>query len=114
MVKVSVMYPNQSGAAFNMDYYSTRHMALVRKLLGDAVKGLAIDRGIDSAESHPPYLVVGHLWFESIAAFQSAMAAHSAALMADIPNYTNLQPAIQVSEIILADHPAAAETSTSA
>jgi len=31
MFKVSVMYPNQDGTRFDMDYYRTKHMELVRK-----------------------------------------------------------------------------------
>jgi hypothetical protein len=34
-----------------------------------------------------------------VPAFQAAFAPHSKEIMGDIPNYTNLQPIIQVSEI---------------
>jgi len=30
MFKVSVMYPNQEGAQFDIDYYRTKHMKLVQ------------------------------------------------------------------------------------
>jgi len=33
MFKVSVMYPNEEGAKFNIDYYRTTHMGLVEKHL---------------------------------------------------------------------------------
>jgi hypothetical protein len=32
--------------------------------------------------------------------FQKGMAAHGQELMADIPNYTNIPPTIQISEIV--------------
>ena len=32
------------------------------------------------------------------AAFQAAFAPHAATIMGDIPNYTNVQPVIQISE----------------
>jgi uncharacterized protein (TIGR02118 family) len=44
---------------------------------------------------------MGHLLFDSVEAFQSALAAHGPTLLADIPNYTNTQPAFQVSEVKL-------------
>ena len=30
----------------SMEYYCNSHMALVRKLLGDVLKGFAVDQGI--------------------------------------------------------------------
>jgi uncharacterized protein (TIGR02118 family) len=34
-----------------------------------------------------------------VEAFQSAFGPHSEAIMADIPNYTDVQPTIQISEV---------------
>lgn len=36
--------------------------------------------------------------FESVESFQAAFGAHAAALMADVPNYTDVSPVILVSE----------------
>jgi hypothetical protein len=36
--------------------------------------------------------------FDSAESFQAAFAAHAAALMADVPNYTDVSPVILVSE----------------
>ena len=47
----------------------------------------------------PTYAAMGHLYFNSIAEFQSAFGPHAQAIMADIPNYTNSQPVIQISEV---------------
>jgi hypothetical protein len=35
----------------------------------------------------------------SVEAFQTAFTQHAQEIMADVPNYTNLQPIIQVSEV---------------
>jgi uncharacterized protein (TIGR02118 family) len=99
MIRVSVMYPNREGATFDMDYYCRNHMALVQRLLGDALKGVSADHGVSSPEAPAPYLAMGHMLFESVAAFRAAIGPHLPALMADIPNYTNAQPVLQVSEI---------------
>ena len=101
MIRLSVMYPNHEGASFDMAYYCNTHMALVRRLLGAAVKGVSVDQGIGAPEKPAPYLAIGYLLFDSLEAFQSALASHGAALMEDIPNYTNSQPTIQVSEVKL-------------
>jgi hypothetical protein len=41
---------------------------------------------------------MGHLYFDSIDAFQAAFAPHAQSILAGIPNYTNTQPTIQVSD----------------
>jgi uncharacterized protein (TIGR02118 family) len=42
-----------------------------------------------------------HLYFDSVESFQTAFGPHAGAIMGDIPNYTNVQPTIQVSEVKL-------------
>ncbi len=106
MIKVSVLYPNQPGVRFDHGYYFERHLPQVRQLVGAALKGVAVDQGISSPESPAPYLVMCHLWFDSLESFQTVMAQHGLALLADIPNYTDAQPVIQVSEVRIADEPA--------
>ena len=101
MIKVSVFYPNGPSAKFDIDYYCTKHMALVQGLLGKALKGMAVDHGI--AGGMPgvpaPFIAIGHLVFDSVEAFQSSFGPHSPAIFSDVPNYTNAQAMIQVSEI---------------
>jgi uncharacterized protein (TIGR02118 family) len=103
MIKVSVFYPNRDGMKFDMAYYCNRHIPLVRQLLGAALKGASVDQGISSGEPGSPaaYVAIGHLLFDSVEAFQKAFGPHTQDIMADIPKYTNLQPAIQISEVKL-------------
>ena len=46
-----------------------------------------------------PYIAMGHLLFDSVEAFQASFGPHADAILGDIPNYTNVQPAVQVSEV---------------
>lgn len=103
MIKVSVFYPHQPDARFDMTYYCEQHMPLVRRLLGSAVKNIAVEQGLSGATpgSSPLYVALGHMFFESIPAFVEAWTPHAAQIIADIPNYTNLQPEIQISEVKL-------------
>lgn len=103
MIRVSVLYPNHEGHAFDMAYYCDRHIPMVQQLFGSALKAVAVEQGIGGAEpgSPPPFLAVGHLSFESLEAFQTAFAAHAQEILGDIPNYTNSQPTIQISEVRL-------------
>ena len=103
MIRVSVMYPNDEGSKFDMDYYVNKHMPLVGDRCGDALKGMSVDQGIaGGAPGHPAtYSAVGCLLFESVEDFQSAFGPHVAEIMGDIPNYTNTTPIIQISEVKL-------------
>lgn len=103
MIKVSVLYPNGEGSRFDMNYYCTRHMPMVREKLGSACKGVAVEQGVGGAEpgAPAPFAALGHLLFDSIEDFQAAFAPHAAAFMGDIPNYTDIQPVIQISSVKL-------------
>jgi len=102
MIKVSVLYPNSAGARFDMAYYTSKHMPMVQKKVGTC-KGIAAEKGVAGGApgSAPTYIAIGHLLFDSVEAFQSGFGPHAAEIMADIPNYTNTQPVIQISEITL-------------
>lgn len=101
MIKVSVLYPSGEGAKFDMSYYCKSHMPMVQEKLGAACKRVAVEEGLaGGAPGAPPtYVAMGHLYFDSVAEFQGALAPHEAAIMGDIPNYTNIHPIIQVSEV---------------
>jgi uncharacterized protein (TIGR02118 family) len=101
MIKVSVLYPAGESTKFDMDYYCKSHMPMVQQKLGAACKNTAVELGLGGgAPGAPPtYAAMGHLYFDSVADFQAAFAPHAAAIMADIPNYTNVQPVIQISEV---------------
>ena len=103
MIKVTVLYPNNAGTKFDMAYYTTKHMPMVQKKCGAACGSIAADLGIAGGEpgSKPAYIAIGYLTFESVEAFQKAFGPHAGEILADIPNYTNAQPVIQISEIKL-------------
>jgi len=110
MIKVSVFYPNGEGARFDMEYYRDRHMPMVQSKLGSACKGMAVEQGLAGAApgSRPAFVAMGHLYFDSVEAFQQSFGAHSAEIVSDVPNYTNIQPNIQVSEVVVMGESAAA------
>jgi len=101
MVKVSVLYPNKEGCKFNMDYYCKSHIPMVKEKLGAALKGVAVEQGLAGGAPGSPatYIAMGHMLFDSVEAFQGAFGPHADTIMKDIPNYTNIQPTIQISEV---------------
>lgn len=101
MIKVSVLYPNSEGCRFDMDYYRATHIPLVESRLGAACKRIEIEQGLSSAApgSAPPYIAAGHMFFDSVDAYAEAFAPHAEAIMGDVPNYTNVEPVVQISEL---------------
>ena len=101
MIKVSVLYPNSAESHFDMAYYCQTHIPMVQKLLSPALKGVGVEEGIAGGTpgASAPYLAIGHLLFDTLDAFQAAFGPHAQTLVGDIPNYTNTQPVIQISEL---------------
>lgn len=103
MVRISVMYPTGDGKKFDHDYYVNKHMKLVRERWGGmGLQKIEVDRGVAGGApgSKAPYVAVGHVYFGSIDQFQKAAAAHGKELFADVPNFTDIAPQMQVAEVI--------------
>jgi uncharacterized protein (TIGR02118 family) len=102
MIKVSVMYPNGEGAKFDFEYYRTTHMGMVqRHLKSHGLVKTEVDRGVSGGgDQAAPYICVGHLYFESKEGYENGMAQAGPTLRGDIPNFTNLTPIRQISEIL--------------
>ena len=47
------------------------------------------------------YVGMCHIFCESVEAFQAGFGPHAQEIMADIPNYTDLSPVIQISEVVV-------------
>jgi len=94
MIRLSVLYPKTEGASFDHEYYANSHVPLALSTWGLA--GAEIDKGIDG-----PYEAAVHFTFESMDAMGAALASEgTAAVQADLPNYTTIVPAMQISEIV--------------
>jgi uncharacterized protein (TIGR02118 family) len=102
MIKVTVMYSNTPGARFRPCYYRDRHMPLVKTRMGENCKSYTVDKGlaggtpdVPARTCHVPHFLRLHRgvseWFRSTCA-----RTHG-----DIPNYTDLSPVIQISEVVV-------------
>ena len=103
MIKVSALYPNRPRKTFDIDYYCDKHIPMILELLGDSLKGAAIEHGLSGVGpgSPPTYIAMGHLYFNSIEEYQNSFGPHSDQILADVPNYTDIQPIVQISEVRL-------------
>jgi uncharacterized protein (TIGR02118 family) len=102
MFRVSIIYPNSSGNKFDWQYYLEKHIVTVRKTLeGQGMVKSEVDRGIGSAQPGvpAPFIAIAHMYFDTVEAMQNCMSK-GAGMMADVPNFTNIQPQIQISQIV--------------
>lgn len=101
MIKVSVLYPNKPGSRFNADYYLKIHMPMSAKFLGPALKAVSAEIGVSGGASNsaPPYAAIAHFTCESVEVFMGAFMPVADQLQGDIPNYTNIEPVIQFSQV---------------
>ena len=103
MIKVSVLYPAEPGSRFDDEYYFNEHMPMTGRLLGPALQSVSVEKGISGAmpDQSAAFVMTCHLVFESTEAFYAAFVPHAAAIQGDIPNYTDVEPIIQIGEIKL-------------
>lgn len=101
MASLSVVYPRSPNATFDYEYYRHTHMPLVGQKWenagltgGEALLGKSAPDG-----SEPPYFAIGIIHFDTAESLRAALEGeHAAEIIADIQNFTNAQPVIQVNE----------------
>jgi uncharacterized protein (TIGR02118 family) len=105
MVKISILYPNKPGSRFNFDHYTRTHMPRSIELLSahSGFKGVSVERGVGGAVpgSAPAYVAMCHFLFSSIDAFMEAFVPNAPELQGDMPNYTDIEPLIQINEVLI-------------
>ena len=101
MIKVSVLYPNKPGTHFDVEYYLNTHMPMASMLLGSAIKAISVEIGRDGAtpEEAPPFAAICGFTCETVQEFNNAFLPIAGELQGDIPNYTDIEPIIQISDI---------------
>ena len=101
MIKVSILYPCKPGSRFDVDYYLGVHMPMAVRLLGAAVRETSVEIGIGGeAPGLPaPFAAIVGFTCDSVEAFSAAFMPVADQLQGDIPNYTDIVPIIQISEL---------------
>jgi uncharacterized protein (TIGR02118 family) len=103
MLKVSVLYPYTEGGKFDMEFFLRRHMPLVDTVWGPALIRREIDAGLSGPGpgTHPTYVAIAHLYFQSLESFQAALGPQHKELEKEAPSFTDIKPIIQVSQVVL-------------
>ena len=103
MIKVSVMYPNRQAVRFDHDYYRDKHLPLIKRRMGAALRYYTIDKGLAGGMPNVPatYVAECHLLCDTPEAYQSAFGPHAAEISGDIRNFTDVTPVVQISEVVV-------------
>lgn len=101
MIRVSALYPNGEGSRFDAGYYVQRHEPFAAEMLKPF--GLVEIRtaiGLSALDgTPPPFWAISEMVFATRDHFQTAMDRCGERLFADIPNYTDVAPVLQYSEL---------------
>ena len=105
MIKISILYPNNNGARFDLRYYIDKHMPMSIELLGThaGFRGVSVEHGLGGGipGTEAAYVAMCHYQFDSVENFMAAFMPHAAVLQGDMPNYTDIEPVIQVNEVLI-------------
>lgn len=101
MIRFSVYYPAGEGARFDHAYYETTHRDLIlQRLAAFGLIKVELDRGLAGmGDAAAPYVACAHLYFHAVEEIQAGLGTHGPEILGDIPNYTNIQPVVQIARI---------------
>lgn len=101
---VNVLYPNDEGATFDMDYYLKTHMPLVKKHWSQfGLKGYTVTQAGPLPDgSKAQYSVLATLIWDKQDDVGTAMGDQKTTgeIMGDIPNFSNKQPIFVSGDVV--------------
>ena len=101
MYCISIAYPKKDGGTFDLDYYAKKHIPMVTGFLGVNTVKTEVRKGIASPDgSAASFVCMANIWIKSVDEFQATLAKHGNEIMGDISNFTNIQPILQVDEVV--------------
>ena len=102
MIRITALYRNSPEARFDFDYYLKTHMKLSKDRLTDyGMLSYEVEKCLRTMNGdEPDYVCITHADFENMDGLSKGLDAHGNELMADISNYTNVDPEIEVCEVV--------------
>lgn len=102
-VRLTIVYPGDKSARFDLDYYLDTHLPLSAELLAAyGFRRYTVQRCTATvAGEAPAYRCITHLDFESLAGLRAGLAEQGPALREDFARYTDITPVATVCEVVV-------------
>lgn len=105
MVRISILYPNDPSGRFDYDTFLDRYMPEMIRLLCQypGYQGVMVEKGVAGGlvGTEAPYQASCHFSFDSLGQFMEAYMAHAEDLQLGLENVTNIEPVVQISEVVM-------------
>ena len=103
MMKLNIFYLEKEGSRFDQDYYLNVHMPMAIEKLGPSLRGVSVEYGVSGVQpgTKRASIVMCNYTFDSAEAFLAAFLPHAQALQGDMTNFTDIEPIMQFSEIMM-------------
>lgn len=99
-VSMQVLYPVGDDTTFDHDYYTTKHMDIVNTTMGSHIDNVVVIKGIAGGPKTPAgYHAIATIICKDQGTLDAMLAVSETAL-ADIPNFTNVQPQLLIGEVV--------------
>ncbi|RAL02820.1 uncharacterized protein BO80DRAFT_463071 [Aspergillus ibericus CBS 121593] len=92
---VTVVFPNDADAEYNIDYYTQTHMTLIEKHWSKyGLKGWSVTKYVPGLDGTPPLYAFGsEVFWENEDGAKAAFASPEVAeIMGDVPHFSNKTP----------------------
>jgi len=99
-VSLQVLYPVSEGTTFDYDYYTKTHLALVGTHMGAHIESATAIKGLAGGPDTPAGFHAVATILCKDQATMDAMLGGAGPVLADIPNFTNVQPQMLIGEVI--------------
>ncbi|GIW81039.1 MAG: hypothetical protein KatS3mg105_2846 [Gemmatales bacterium] len=102
MVRLTAIYRKGPSQKFDFNYYVHKHLQLVREKLGAfGLLKIEVAKGLQSLDgTAAPFVCIANCDFLDLKSLLAGLDKHAASLIADVPNYTDIKPEVQINEII--------------
>lgn len=94
-MSLNVIYPNHSGARFDVAYYRATHIPLAMKVM--KADNVILIEGVATDAAAAPYAMIAHFQFASAEALKTAVSNPAMAdVRADVPKFTDIKPTVML------------------
>jgi uncharacterized protein (TIGR02118 family) len=102
MIRITLIYKRTDDSFFDFDYYVNHHISMSRRLLSDCgLTSIEVEKCVRTLDGGASDIVcICHVDFESEESLSKALKVHGEEMMADFPNYTNIDPEIYVCGVL--------------